>query len=132
MNDPTRKTTSDMLSDALTHVSSLVRKEVDLARAEISENLNRAAVALGMIVGAVIVALTALNVLSAALVAALTEAGLEAGWSALIVGVVFAVIAFVMAGKGVNDLKLSSLAPSRTAQNVKRDANAVKDAYDDK
>ena len=43
-----------------------------------------------------------------------------------------AVIAFVMAGKGVNDLKLSSLAPSRTAQNVKRDANAVKDAYDDK
>ena len=132
MNDPSRKSTSDMLSDVLTHVSSLVRKEVDLARAEISENLNRAAVALGMIVGAVIVALTALNVLSAALVAALTEAGLEAGWSALIVGVVFAVIAFVMAGKGVNDLKLSSLAPSRTAQNVKRDANAVKDAYDDK
>lgn len=132
MSDPTRKTTTDMLGDALSHVSALVRKEVDLARAEVSENLNKAGIAIGMIVGAVIVALTALNVLSAALVAALTEAGLDAGWSALIIGVIFAIIAFVMASKGVSDLKLSSLAPSRTAKNVKRDAYAVKDAYDDK
>lgn len=132
MSDPTGKTTADMLGDALGHVSSLVRKEVDLARAEVSENLNKAGVAVGMIVGAVIVALTALNVLSAALVAALTEAGVDAGWSALIIGVIFAIIAFVMANKGVNDLKLSSFAPSRTAKNVKRDAHAVKDAYDDK
>ncbi len=132
MSDPTKKSTTDMLGDALNHVSSLVRKEVDLARAEISENLNKAAVAIGLIIGAVIVALTALNVLSAALVAAITNAGIDAGWSALIVGAVFAIIAFVMVGKGVNDLKLSSLAPSRTAKNVKRDANAVKDAYDAK
>ncbi|WP_324753276.1 phage holin family protein [Roseovarius sp. Pro17] len=132
MSDPTRKSTTDMLGDALNHVSSLVRKEVDLARAEVSENLNKAAVAIGLIVGAVIIALTALNVLSAALVAAITNAGIDAGWSALIVGAVFAIIAFVMVGKGINDLKLSSLAPSRTAKNIKRDANAVKDAYDDK
>ena|SRR5690554_4614448 len=132
MSDPTRKSTTDMLGDALNHVSALVRKEVDLARAEISENLNKAAVAVGLIVGAVIIALTALNVLSAALVAALTDAGLDAGWSALIVGAVLAIIAFVLVGKGVNDLKASSLAPTRTAKNVKRDAYAVKDAYDDK
>ena len=77
------------------------------------------------------VALTALNVLSAALVAALTEAGIPGGWSALIVGVVFAIIAYVMLKKGKDNLKLSSLAPSRTAKNVKRDARAVKEAYDD-
>jgi hypothetical protein len=132
MSDPAKKSTTDMLGDALSHVSALVRKEVDLARAEVSENLNKAAVAIGLIVGAVIVALTALNVLSAALVAAITDAGLDAGWSALIVGAVFGIIAFVMVGKGINDLKLSSLAPSRTAKNVKRDAYAVKDAYNDK
>ncbi|KEO61695.1 phage holin family protein [Thioclava indica] len=132
MSDPTRKSTTDMLGDAMNHVSALVRKEVDLARAEISENLNKAAVAIGLIVGAVIIALTALNVLSAALVVALTNAGLDAGWSALIVGAVFGIIAFVMVGKGINDLKLTSLAPSRTVKNVKRDAHAVKDAYDDK
>lgn len=128
--DP-NKSTGGLLSDALTHVSSLVRSEVDLARAEVNENLKSAGVALGMIAGAVVVALTALNVLSAALVAAFTEAGIPAGWSALIVGVVFAIIAYVMLNKGTNDLKLSSLAPTRTAKNVKRDAKAVKEVYDD-
>ena len=70
--DP-NKSTGSLLSDALTHVSSLVRSEVDLARAEVNENLKSAGAAIGLIVGAVIVALTALNVLTAALVAALTE-----------------------------------------------------------
>ena len=113
--DP-NKSTGSLLSDALTHVSSLVRSEVDLARAEVNENLKSAGAAIGLIVGAVVVALTALNVLSAALVAALTEAGIPAGWSALIVGVAFALIAYVMVNKGTNALKLSSLAPPRTAR----------------
>jgi MFS family permease len=128
----TNKSAGGLLSDALSNVSSMVRNEVDLARAEVSENVSRAGVAIGLIAGAAIIALVALNVLAAALVAALTEAGLDAGWSALIVGVVLAVIAFVLIGKGVNDLKLSSLAPTRTVKNVKRDAEAVKEAYDDK
>lgn len=130
-NDP-NKSAGGLLGDALGHVSSLVRSEVDLARAEVNDNLKGAGVAIGVIAGAVVVALTALNVLSAALVAALTEAGIPAGWSALIVGVVLAIIAYVMVSKGTSDLKLSSLAPSRTAKNVKRDAQAVKDVYYDK
>tara|TARA_R110002049_G_scaffold10127_3_gene50448 strand:+ start:155929 stop:156327 length:399 start_codon:yes stop_codon:yes gene_type:complete len=129
--DP-NKTAGGLLSDALAHVSALVRKEVDLARAEVNENLKSAGIALGLIVGAVVVALTALNVLTAALVAALTEAGIPAGWSALIVGIALAVVAYVMINKGTNDLKLSSLAPTRTAKNVKRDAQTVKEVYDDK
>ncbi|WP_316016108.1 phage holin family protein [Roseobacter sp. HKCCA0434] len=125
---PSSRSTTDLVGDALTHVSSLVRKEVDLARAEVNENLNRAGVAIGLIVGAIVIALTALNVLAAALTAALTEAGIPAGWSALIIGAVLAIIAFILMGKGVNDLKLSSLAPTRTVDNVKRDARAVKEA----
>ncbi|WP_299567763.1 phage holin family protein [uncultured Sulfitobacter sp.] len=132
MSTDPNKSAGGLLGDALSHVSALVRNEVDLARAEVDENLKSAGVAIGLIIGAVVVALTALNVLSAALVAALTEAGVPAGWSALIVGVFFAVVAYVMANKGTNDLKLRSLAPSRTAKNVKRDAQAVKEAYNDK
>ena len=126
------KSAGGLLSEALSHVSSLVRSEVDLARAEVNENLKSAGAALGLIVGSAIVALVALNVLTAALVAALTEAGIPAGWSALIIGVIFGIIAYVMLNKGTNDLKLSSLAPTRTAKNVKRDANAVKEVYNDK
>lgn len=121
-----------IVSEALNNISSLIRNEIALARAEVSQNVNRAAVALGLIVGAVVIALVALNVLAAALVAGLTEAGIDAGWSALIVGVAFGVIAFAMAAKGTNDLKLSSLAPTRTAENVKRDAQTLKETYNDK
>ena len=133
MNDNTNnKSTGTMLSEALRNVSGLVRSEGDLARAEISENVSRAGVAIGLIAGAAIVVLVALNVLAAALVAAITELGLDAGWSALIVGAGLALIGYLMVNKGLNDLKLSSLAPKRTVKNVQRDAAAVKEAYDDK
>lgn len=130
MKDGETKSTTGLLGDALEHVSALVRNEVDLARAEISENVSKAAIAIGLLVGAVVVALTALNVLAAALVAGLAELGIESGWAALLVGVAFAVVAFVMASTGVKNLKLSSLAPTRTAKNIKRDAEAVKESYD--
>jgi len=127
----TEKSTTGLLGDAMAQVSKLVRGEVDLARAEVNENLSRAAVALGLIVGAMVAALTALNVLAAAIVAGLTQAGIPGGWAAMIVGVVFAIAAFAMLKKGTDDLKLTSLAPTRTAKNVKRDAMAVKEAYND-
>lgn len=116
-----------LLNEVLTHVSNLVRKEVDLARTEVSENVTRAGVAIGLLVGALVVALVALNVLAAALVAAITAAGIPAGWSAIIVGGVLAIIAFAMVSKGLKDLKLSSLAPTRAAKNVQRDAETVKE-----
>ncbi|MFU1478241.1 phage holin family protein [Roseovarius sp. C7] len=134
-HDPNTKpdnSAGGLLSEALAHVSSLVRNEVDLARAEVDENLKTAGVAIGMIVGAVAVALAALHVLAAALVAALTELGIPAGWSALIVGAGLALIAWAMIQKGVNELKLRSLAPSRTAKNVQRDAQTVMEVYNDK
>lgn len=129
MADQSQKSASALVTDLMQNVSSLVRKEVDLARAEIDENISRAAVAIGLIVGAVVVALVALNVLAGALVAALVEAGLAAGWAAIIVGGVFGIIAFAMMAKGTNDLKLNSLAPTRTAKNIKRDAAAIKESY---
>lgn len=131
MSDPTtNKGVGTLLTEALAHISTLLRKEVDLARAEISENVNRAAVAVGLLVAALVIALTSLNILSAALVAAITELGIAAGWSALIVGGLWAIIALILAKKGLNDLKLSSLAPTRTAENVRKDAHVVKEKID--
>jgi hypothetical protein len=121
------KSAAGLLTDAIAHMSGLVRKEVDLARAEVSENVTRAGVAVGLLAAALVIALTALNVLAAALVAGLAEWGLGAGWAALLVGVVLGVIAFALAMKAKNDLKLTNIAPSRTAKNVQRDAQAIKE-----
>ena len=123
------RSTTSLLSEAMTHVSNLVRKEMDLARAEVSQSLNRAGVALGLLAGAVVLLITALNVLSAALVAGITELGVPGGWSAVIVGVVYLQIAYLMVRKGTNDLKASNFAPRRTTENVKKDAATVKGAF---
>ena len=131
-DNETQKSSPNLITTALTQLSTLVRKEVDLARAEVTENVSSAGAAIGFIVAAIVIALTALNVLSAAVVAALAELGIELGWSALIVGGGLGLLAFALITKGVNDLKLSSLAPTRTAKNIQRDAQAVKEAYDAK
>lgn len=122
------ESTTSLLSTIVDQLSALIRAELHLARSEVEQNLRRAGVALGMIVAAVVLLMTALNVLAAALSAGLAELGLDPGWAALIVGVAFAGIAWALLSKGLNDLKMSSLAPSRTAENVKRDARAVKGA----
>jgi hypothetical protein len=120
--------TGNLLGDALNHVIALLRGEMNLFRAEMDQNVRQAGTALGLIVAGVVLLLVALNVLASALVAAITELGLEPGWSALIVGVVFAAIAAILARKGMNDLKLASLAPRRTAKNLERDSETVKKA----
>ncbi len=120
--------TGSLLGDALQQILALVRGEMDLFRAEMDQNVKRAGAAIGMIVAGIVIMLTALNVLASALVAAITELGLDAGWAALIVGVAFAVIAAILAMKGTNDLKLTSLAPTRTTKNVERDSETVKKA----
>lgn len=132
MNDEaTFQRTPSLMRDILTHLSNLMRKEVDLARSEISENLTRAGIAVGLLVGAVVLSLTALNVLSAAAVAGIANLGIAPGWASLIVGVALAAIALGLTMKGLNDLKLSSIAPTRAAENVQRDADMIKEKLHD-
>jgi len=122
--DRSMKTLFTDLSGSLT---TLFRKEIQLARAETSEKMTQVAVAAGSIAGGAILALAALIVLLQAVVIGLTEAGIPAGWSALIVGVVVAGIAYFLIHKGTNDLKAGNLAPQRTVDSIKRDAQAVKE-----
>ncbi|WP_284165357.1 phage holin family protein [Frigidibacter sp. SD6-1] len=125
--DPRTKSTGELLTDILDHLSNLVRGEVALARAEVEENVRAAGTGVGLVLAAAVIATTALNVLTGALVAGLTELGLAAGWSALAVGILFALIAFLLARKGAAALKPSSLAPDRTMRNVRRDAQTLKE-----
>lgn len=132
MSDPARpQNPASLASEAIRLSGDLVRKEIALAKAEVSQNLSHAATAVGFIAVAGVIGLVTLNVLVAALVAALAETDLGPVWSAVIVGVVLAILAYVLLRKGINDLKTSSLMPTRTVQNVQRDAQAVKEAYHD-
>lgn len=128
MHDRDPRSSGRVISDLFGNVTNLVRGEMDLARTEIDENLRRAAVAIGLLVAAIVVVLVALNVLAGAVVAALAAAGIHPVISALIVGGVLVIIGAIMVKVGVNRLKLTSLAPTRTFQSIERDAAAVKEA----
>ena len=122
--------TGDLIGEALTHVSSLLRNELDLARAEIDRSMTRAAIGVGFLVAAVVILICALNVLTAALVgavaAALESASLPGVWAAIIVGVLYVIVAWILVKSGMNKLKASSLAPRRTASNLKKDAELLR------
>ena len=117
----------DLLSDLPTSLTTLVRKEIQLARAETSEKVTQSMVAVGAIAAGGILALSALIVLLQALVIAIAELGVPPALASLIVGLVVAVIAYVLIHKGTNDLKATNLAPDRTIDSLRRDAQVIKE-----
>lgn len=127
MND-TSGNTQGLVGDLMTNATDLMRSEIKLFRAEISEKSTQAATALGMIVGGIVMVLVALIVLAFALVAALENAGLPAGWAAVVVGLVFAIIAYVLIDRGAANLKAANLSPDRTADSLSKDGKAIKGA----
>jgi hypothetical protein len=127
MADIDDRSTPTLMSDLINHVTELVRKEIQLFRAEMNDKATHVVVALGSIIAGVVIVLTALNVLAAALVAALTSAGIPAAWSAVLVGGALAIVGIVLANRGIANLKAQKLAPERTARATVRDAGMVKE-----
>lgn len=127
-HDPmSERSATSLLGDLLSQTTELFRKEIQLFRAEMNEKANQVGIAVGAIAAAAVIGIVALNVLVAALVAALTEAGIPAIWAAVIVGGALAILAFVMANRGISSLKASHLAPQRTARAASRDATMVRE-----
>ncbi|MGF1552823.1 MAG: phage holin family protein [Paracoccaceae bacterium] len=122
-----QNSTVELLQRLANGVPALFQKETQLLKTEINEAGTRVMTAIGLIAGAAIVALVALNVLAAALVELLAEV-MATEWAALIVGGALALIALGMALKGQGDLKTAKLKPTRTQRSVASDVQAAKEA----
>jgi uncharacterized membrane protein YqjE len=127
MNPPEDRGPATLLADLVNQVTELFRKEIQLLRAEMNEKKNQLTAALGLIVVGAVLGLTALNVLAGALVRAIERAGIDAGWAALIVGVVLLIVGVILARKGMDNLKANQLTPERTTRAASRDAALVKE-----
>jgi xanthine/uracil permease len=119
------RTLPELVSQLTTDLATLVRKESELVRTEMTEKLHVAGKAAGEIVAGGIFVLAALGVLLAALVAALAEY-MHPAFAALIVGVVVAVVGIVLIRAGLKMLKPENLKPDRTARQLQKDAQLVK------
>ena len=120
------RTVADIVRDLLTETSTLLRKEGQLARAEISEKVDQAVRGLGFIVAGAVLLTPALVVLLGAAVAAMIEAGMDPHWAALIVGGIALIIGLVLVWLGARAFKAERLAPSRTIAHVKSDVSLAK------
>ena len=94
----------ELLGDVTRDLSTLMRQEVDLAKAELKQSATNAGKGTGMLAGAGVGGHFVLLFLSLALMFAL-GAIMPLGWSALITAVVWAIIAAVLASIGRKELK---------------------------
>jgi hypothetical protein len=94
----------DLLGDVTRDLSTLMRQEIELAKAELKQSGTRAGKGGGMLAGAGVAGHFVLLFLSIALWYALgTLMGL--GWSAVVVAIIWGIIAAVLASMGRKELK---------------------------
>ena len=122
-----RSSVPELLGNALGQVSTLVRKEVQLARAEMGEKFGQAAGAIAPIAAGGAVLLGVLILLLFALASLLVRFGVAVGWAQLIVGAVCALVGYLLVRSGLSKLKTSNLVPERTAEQLSRDAQVAKE-----
>jgi uncharacterized membrane protein YqjE len=115
----------DLLKQLSEDTATLVRKEVELARAEVTEKGKQAGMGAGMFGGAGIAALLALGSLTACLVALLAT-GMEVWIAALIVTVLWAAIAGVLALVGKNRVQEATPPVEQTVETIKEDVQWAK------
>jgi len=94
----------ELLGDVTRDLSTLMRQEVELAKAELKQSATRAGKGGGMLAGAGVAGHFVLLFLSLALMFAL-GALMPLGWAAVIVAVIWAIIAAVLASMGRKNLK---------------------------
>jgi hypothetical protein len=115
----------DLIQQLAKETSTLVRQEIELAKAEVSEKGRQAGKGVGMFGAAGIVGLLALGALTAAAILALDLA--VAGWlAALIVAAVYGAAAGLLALAGKGRVQEATPPAPQTVETVKEDIEWAK------
>jgi hypothetical protein len=123
-----QRSVPEIVGDLFAQSATLLRKETQLARAEISENVAGIGRGLGLIVGGAVLLIPALVILLQAGVAGLTDGyGLKSYWSAIIVGGAVLIVGLILLLIGASRLKIENLLPNRTVHQLQRDASVAKE-----
>jgi hypothetical protein len=120
------RSVAGLFSELTREMSSLVRHEVALAKAEMSEKAHQATTGVTSLAVGGMVTFASILVLLFSAVYALAQV-LELWLAALIVGLIVLVIGVVMLQKGRSNLKAKNLVPHRTMKTMREDKSFAKD-----
>jgi uncharacterized membrane protein YqjE len=116
----------DLLKQLSQETTQLVHQELELAKAELQQKGKQAGAGAGMFGGAGAIGLAALGALTACLILAL-DTVMPAWLAALLVAVVYGIIAFVLVKQGQAKLKQATPpVPEQTIETVKEDVEWAK------
>ncbi len=114
----------DLLGEVTRDISTLMRQEVELAKAELKQSAAQAGRGAGMLAGAGVAGHFVLLFLSLALWYALGEL-IGLGWSAVVVAVLWAIVAAVLASIGRRELNAVKGMP-QTAETIQEIPETLK------
>jgi hypothetical protein len=125
----------ELVKELMNDLSLLFRKEIQLAKVEAGENIQKALVGVELLAIAAVLGIGAVGVLLAAAVsgvaALLISLGMgeaaASGVAALIVGGIVAIVAYVLFKRGMAALRTDNLMLDRTAHSLSRDASVIKE-----
>ena len=124
-NELRSHSTGELVKQLSEQTTTLVRKEIELAKAELSEKGKVAGQGAGMFGGAAVVGLLALGVLTTMILALLDKA-MDLWVAALIVTVLYGAIAAVLAMSGRDRVKQATPPAEQTVETVKEDVQWAK------
>lgn len=120
-NELRDRPTGELLKELSDHTTTLVKQEMDLAKAELQEKGKQAGLGSGMFGGAGLFGVSAFAALTACLIAVLDQA-MELWLAALIVATAYAAIAAVLAVTGKRKVKKAGPPiPEQARDSVKED-----------
>jgi len=127
VHDHNERSLGDLFSDLTRETSTLLRQEVQLAKAELTQSATEAMRGIGVLAAGGAVAYAGLLFVLLAVVFGLITAGLEPWLAALIVGLVVVAIGAVLVLRAREALKPANLAPQQTVETLKEDVEWAKE-----
>lgn len=112
----------DLLAELSRETGQLVRKEIELAKTEMTASARKVGIDAGMIAAGGALAHAGLLVLLAAIVIGLAQLGVTPWLSALIVGLVTALVGYALVNRGLASMRRTNLVPTQAIETLKEDA----------
>jgi hypothetical protein len=112
----------ELFSDLSRDIGTLVRKEMELLKSELSTKVSTAGVHLGVAVAGGALVHAGLLVLLAAIVLALSRVGLSPWIAALLVAVVTMLVGYLLVSRGLSGLRSTPLTPTHAIEALKENS----------